>query len=235
MKRTTDLGVARRAVLVVTVWLATCVAALPNAQAADPPPPVVTSTSTFANGSGELVQWFSADGTTEVATHLGATGQVVSVERIAFSLSYKDVYGVRQGTLTRTITVVFPSEREWTETTDSSACDPCEDDAWLYAAPSLIRRLEANKQLFVVNGPTSIDGRNVVEVAATSGYPHAWIDPANDEIVLMQNAASAPLTAYTWWRGTQANDAQLSLKVPAGYRRLQKSYVPNGLSPVPPA
>ena len=196
--------------------------------------PVATTTHVLPSDAGAVKSWYSTSGRIQVQERIGPTGVVTRIDRYAYS--------VADNRLVITHTVVFPALSDWATVTTSSECAlTCYADNWLYLSPSLIHRGLANHELKIVGSPTTIDGRNVVEVmsapqipgaASAGGLIKAWMDPVNDEVIQFNDGIPGAQATYTWLPGTPANLAHLSLNIPASYRQVSGRYV-SGPTPPP--
>lgn len=217
------------------------VGALPSAVRSAP---VAMSTQTLLDGRGSVTTYYSGTGTMMVQTHTSSSGVIQSIQRV--------VYGVAGDRLKTTYTTVFPTESSWASSFSAGGCSArCFADAYLYASPSLVRRLLREHQAVLSKRVTQINGRSVVEllqvqsagsVAAGSGSL-TWIDPTNYEVVRYlaytnprlpdSGSPAAPVLNFSWLSNTTSNLSHLVLSIPSGYSQASSRYA-GGLLPTPP-
>jgi hypothetical protein len=226
------LATTKRVALLIGSCLASVVLVTGSARAADalqPPKAVATSTQVYRGGASAgdtLISWYSADGTTAVFTTENNAGQVVSVERTAYSL--------HDAVRTVVNTVLFPEQKAWATFHQSSGCSTgCYIDNLLYPSPTLTARLLASHQLVLSGRSQTMDGQTVVEVTSPSSGAVAWMRPTTDEVLTFQSGPSAPLQTFGWLPATRANLDKLKLSVPRGYKKAASSCAA-GLDPIPP-
>jgi hypothetical protein len=162
-----------------------------------------------------------------VVTNVNAAGEVVSIEKI--------VYSIRHGDLVTHNTVVFPPEQAWATYTNSGFCSPalCHAYDWLYPSPPSLRQFIASHRMRFIGRTKQLDGRPARRLD-TGSPARGWADPVNDEVLQYQLEPIVPVEYYRWFNATTANLRHLSLSIPSGYSELASKCAQPVGTPIPP-